>query len=207
VKAAAAAKVASSDSTPDQNFESEHQAEPNQDHPVEEEPWSEWQWCEEGQMCYRGRKDLKGEWEYDLAPLPKEKERLYTPLREEPIEYSIEELRIIWQPKTFDLPNGSLETVTPASTNDPPKKTAVVVKKPKAVIEEDSSEEEIEKNSEAEEKESTVTSIVTSTKGSEKHEKPQRSRKQRPVEKRGRQLERGHFSHKEKVDKWRKAVE
>jgi hypothetical protein len=57
---AAAAKAASSDSTPDESVKTEHRTEAGKETPAEEKPWSEWQWYEEGQICYRGRKDSKG---------------------------------------------------------------------------------------------------------------------------------------------------
>lgn len=63
-----------------------------------------------------------GEWEYDFAPLPSQpKERPYTPPREEPIEYLIEELKIIWEPRLIDVPGANTVTVTPASGKDTPK--------------------------------------------------------------------------------------
>lgn len=63
-----------------------------------------------------------GEWEYDFASLPPlEKERPYTPPREEPIEYLIEELKLIWEPRIIDVPGGNVVTVTPASGTRPSK--------------------------------------------------------------------------------------
>jgi hypothetical protein len=55
-----AAKPAAPESTPDKDASKEHRAESHQDSLADENPWSEWLWSEEGQMCYRGRKDLKG---------------------------------------------------------------------------------------------------------------------------------------------------
>jgi hypothetical protein len=63
-----------------------------------------------------------GEWEYDFESLPPlEKERPYTPPREEPIEYLIEELKIIWEPRIIDVSSGNVVTVTPASATEPSK--------------------------------------------------------------------------------------
>lgn len=63
-----------------------------------------------------------GEWDYEYEPLkPLQKERPYTPRREEPIEYLIEELKIIWGPKPVEVLDCHLVTVTAASANNPSK--------------------------------------------------------------------------------------
>lgn len=206
VEAKSAGKPATPESTPDQNVESEHRAETHQKPPAEENPWSEWLWSEEGQMCYRGRRDSKGEWEYDFAPLPKEKERPYTPPKEEPIEYLIEELKMIWEPRLIEVPDGYLVTVTSGSSG--PSKGAVdkdgSPEKVKVDVKEEKSEEDKnQKASEGDDKESKTFS-------SKKSEKSEKVKKEKPVERRGRQLERKHLSHKEKkekVERWRKGLE
>ena len=92
-----------------------------------------------------------GEWEYDFASLPPlEKERPYTPPREEPIEYLIEELKIIWEPKIIDIPSGNVVTVTPASATEPSKAEGNI-KKVKA-----------EEDKPAEDKQEKVVVIYTS---------------------------------------------
>ena len=68
-----------------------------------------------------------GEWEYDFAPLPSPpKERPYTPPREDPIEYLVEELKIIWAPRLIDVPGAN--AVTPASGKDTSKGASEKVK-------------------------------------------------------------------------------
>jgi len=206
VEPAPAAKPAAPESTPDQNAKTEHRAESHKETLAEERPWSEWLWSEEGQMCYRGRKDSKGEWEYDFAPLaPQPKERPYTPPREEPIEYLIEELKVIWEPRPIDVPDGYLVTVTPASGNDNSKGAGEKVKV--TVEEEKPAEAKEDKASKGDEKESKT---LAPEKQDEKLERP---KKEKHVVKRGRQLERperrhpSHKERKEKVEGWRKGLE
>lgn len=87
-----------------------------------------------------------GEWEYDFAPLPKEKERPYTPPREEPIEYLIEELKTIWEPRPIEVPDGYLVPVTTGSSSS--SKKAVdgdgKIEKAKVVVKEEKSAEDKE---------------------------------------------------------------
>jgi hypothetical protein len=60
VNSKSAAKTAAPESTPDQKAQPEHRAQAHRGPPAKDNPWSEWLWCEEGQMMYRGRKDSKG---------------------------------------------------------------------------------------------------------------------------------------------------
>jgi hypothetical protein len=81
--------------------------------------------------------DSAGEWEYDFAPLPAApKERPYTPPREEPIEYLIEDLKIIWAPRQIGVSDGYLVTAIPASGNDPSKGAGENVQKVSVTVEE-----------------------------------------------------------------------
>jgi len=115
---------------------------------------------------------------------------------------------VIWQASPLQVP-GSF----PVAKVDAPKKSAercVGAEKVEVVSEEDGSEkDDEEKITKTSEKDSTTT---TSTKKPEKHEKHEKPTKERLVERRGRQLERKHFSSEEKdkkakIDKWRKEVE
>lgn len=206
VERTAAAKPAAPESTPDQNAKTEHRAESHKEAPVEEKPWSEWLWSEEGQMLYRGRKDSKGEWEYDFAALPPQpKERPYTPPREEPIEYLIEELRVIWEPRLIEVPGANIVTVTPGSGNDTSKGAGEKVKV--TAEEAKSAEGKGKMGSKGDEKESKV---AAAEKQPEKLEKP---KKEKHAVKRGRQLERperrppSHKERREKVEGWRNGLE
>lgn len=60
VKPVDACSCGSSDSTPDKTAKAKHRVGEHKEPPAEEQPWSEWVWYEEGQICYRGRKDKKG---------------------------------------------------------------------------------------------------------------------------------------------------
>jgi hypothetical protein len=89
--------------------------------------------------------DAAGEWEYDIAKLQKEKERPYTPPRAEPIDYLIEDLKIMWEPRPIEISDSYLVTTTVASTNDLPKKasnTGVNVAKVKVEVEGERSAED-----------------------------------------------------------------
>jgi hypothetical protein len=138
----------------------------------------------------------------------------------------IEELKIIWEPRLIEIPG---ETVVTVTGKDLPKKDGIGPVK--AAEREALNEEQMAKEREesvgfncqvilelladliqltkGEGKESTTPSTKKCEKH-EKHEKHERVRKERPAERRGRQLERRHFNPKERKDKieaWRKAVE
>ena len=84
--------------------------------------------------------NIVGEWEYDFASLPEEKEPLYTPPKTDPIEYLLEELKMIWEPRLIEVPGASLASVMPASTNSATKNAggnAVVAEKINVVIDGD----------------------------------------------------------------------
>ena len=63
-----------------------------------------------------------GEWEYEIEPFkPQPKERPYAPPQKEPIEYLIEELRVIWEPRPIGV---YPVAVTSSASNSPKKESA-----------------------------------------------------------------------------------